>query len=145
MIAKSRMENLYREIEGLQQINLSLAEQGILSFLKEEARKEEELILEFEKDISEKKWNESLVSFFQLSQRTNLIFSFLVQPAVISSFSSSKIAEIAQDLVDCLSAIIAEAVISLKNNMKNLGIESITSSLNSNPPTINISIVIKNA
>ncbi|AWR94625.1 hypothetical protein [Acidianus brierleyi] len=145
MIAKTRMENLYREIEGLQQINLSLAEQGILSFLKEQARKEEDLILEFEKNISEKKWDESLISFFQLGQRTNLIFSYLVQPAVISSLSSSKIAEIAQDLVDCLSTTIAEAVISLKNNMKNIGIESITSSLNSNPPSINISLVLKSA
>ncbi len=145
MIAKNRMENLYQEIEGLQQVNLSLAEQGILLFLKEEAKKEENLILEFEKNISEKKWDDSLVSFFQLAQRTNLIFSYLVQPAVISSLSSSKIAKIAQDLVDCLSVTIAEAVISLKNNMKSLGIESITSSLNSNPPTINVSIVLKNA
>jgi hypothetical protein len=145
MIAKNRMYNLYQEIEGLQQINLSLAEQGILSFLKEQAKKEEDLITEFEKDISEKKWDESLVSFFQLSQRTNLIFSYLVQPAVISSLSSSKIAEIAQELVDCLSITIAEAIIALKNNMKNIGIESITASLNANPPSINISMVLKNA
>ncbi|MEW9491976.1 MAG: hypothetical protein TQ35_0007245 [Candidatus Aramenus sulfurataquae] len=145
MIAKNRMAKLYEEIEKVQKGNLSITEQGILNFLKDQIKMEEDVLSQFEKNYSENKSNEAITSFMTLVQRANVMFYYLVQPTVLSSFTSGKMEGLVQELIDALTFAVSEATMMIKSMSKGLGIDSLTVSLNSNPPSISVSMVFKSA
>ncbi|MBW9141400.1 MAG: hypothetical protein K1T65_06900 [Candidatus Aramenus sp.] len=145
MIAKNRMAKLYEEIEKVQKGNLSITEQGILNFLKDQIKMEEDVLSQFEKNCSENKSSEAITSFMTLVQRANVMFYYLVQPTVLSSFTSGKMEGLVQELIDALTFAVSEATMMIKSMSKGLGIDSLTVSLNSNPPSISVSMVFKSA
>ncbi|EWG08205.1 MAG: hypothetical protein ASUL_01085 [Candidatus Aramenus sulfurataquae] len=145
MIAKNRMAKLYEEIEKVQKGNLSITEQGILNFLKDQIKMEEDVLSQFEKNYSENKSSEAITSFMTLVQRANVMFYYLVQPTVLSSFTSGKMEGLVQELIDALTFAVSEATMMIKSMSKGLGIDSLTVSLNSNPPSISVSMVFKSA
>nr|MCL7344372.1 hypothetical protein [Candidatus Aramenus sulfurataquae] len=139
------MAKLYEEIEKVQKGNLSITEQGILNFLKDQIKMEEDVLSQFEKNYSENKSNEAITSFMTLVQRANVMFYYLVQPTVLSSFTSGKMEGLVQELIDALTFAVSEATMMIKSMSKGLGIDSLTVSLNSNPPSISVSMVFKSA
>ncbi|MCI2415112.1 MAG: hypothetical protein MPF33_07735 [Candidatus Aramenus sp.] len=139
------MTKLYEEIEKVQKGNLSITEQGILNFLKDQIKMEEGVLSEFEKNCSENRSNEAITSFMTLVQRANVMFYYLVQPTVLSSFTSGKMEGLVQELIDALTFAVSEATMMIKSMSKGLGIDSLTVSLNSNPPSISVSMVFKSA
>ncbi|MCY0882761.1 MAG: hypothetical protein OWQ50_02910, partial [Acidianus infernus] len=68
-----------------------------------------------------------------------------MQPSVLSMLSNEKFSKIVQDLLDCISQIISDVVLTFKHNMKQFGLESVNVNIASNPPSISISLAIKNA
>jgi hypothetical protein len=70
MIAKDKISSLREELNNLSETNLSIAEQGILQFIKEQVDKEEELVSNFDKSTSENNYDKAISDFFQLIQRT---------------------------------------------------------------------------
>jgi hypothetical protein len=145
MIAKDKISSLRRELNNLSETNLSIAEQGILQFIKEQVDKEEELVSNFDKSTSENNYDKAISDFFQLIQRTNLMYAYIMQPSVLSMLSNEKFSKIVQDLLDCISQIISDVVLTFKNNMKQFGLDSVNVNITSNPPSISISLAIKNA
>ncbi len=145
MIAKNKMTKLYEEIEDAQKANLSITEQGILNFLKDQIKTEESVLSEFEKSVSENRLNDAITSYATLVQGANVIFYYLVQPTVLSTFTSAKMAGLIKELIDTLTLIVSEATMVIKSMAKSLGIDSLTVSLNSNPPSISVSMVFKSA
>ncbi|ARM75654.1 hypothetical protein [Acidianus manzaensis] len=145
MISKEKISSIRKELDTLSESNLSVAEQGILSFLKEQVEKEENLLSEFENNINQKNYNDALTSFFQLIQRTNMMYVYVIQPSILSMLSNERISKIIQDTIDCIAQIISDIVILFKNNMKDFGLESLNININSNPPSISLSLAIKNA
>ena len=145
MIAKDKITSLREELNSLSETSLSIAEQGILQFIKEQIDKEEELVNNFDKSTSEQNYDKAISDFFQLIQRTNLMYAYIMQPSVISMLSNEKFSKIVQDLVDCISQIISDVVLTFKHNIKQFGLESVSVNISSNPPSIGISLAIKNA
>ncbi|MUM64789.1 hypothetical protein D1867_05920 [Acidianus infernus] len=145
MIAKDKISSLREELNNLSETNLSIAEQGILQFIKEQIDKEEELVSNFDKSTSENNYDKAVSDFFQLIQRTNLMYAYIMQPSVLSMLSNEKFSKIVQDLLDCISQIISDVVLTFKHNMKQFGLESVNVNITSNPPSISISLAIKNA
>lgn len=68
-----------------------------------------------------------------------------MQPSVISSLMSGKIWEIAEKVLERISDLMGEVIVMLRRNLKDMGVESLSVSLNSSPPSFNVSIVMKNA
>lgn len=145
MIAKDKISSLREELNNLSETNLSIAEQGILQFIKEQVDKEEELVSNFDKSTSENNYDKAISDFFQLIQRTNLMYAYIMQPSVLSMLSNEKFSKIVQDLLDCISQIISDVVLIFKHNMKQFGLDSVNVNITSNPPSISISLAIKNA
>ncbi|EZQ02096.1 MULTISPECIES: hypothetical protein [Acidianus] len=145
MATKEKLVTVKREIGDLRSNALSVTEQNILDFIENQVNKEDELFNAFEQSVNEKKFNEALILFFQVIQRTNLMYSYIFQPNIISMLANAKIATVVQDLIDCLSEIVADVVATIKANIKEMGLESISVTMLSNPPSINITLGIKNA
>ncbi|AWR97011.1 hypothetical protein DFR86_05175 [Acidianus sulfidivorans JP7] len=143
MISKEKISSIRKELDSLSESNLSVAEQGILSFLKEQIEKEENLLSEFENNINQKNYGDALTSFFQLIQRTNMMYTYVIQPSILAMLSNERISKLIQDTIDCIAQIISDIVILFKNNMKEMGLESLNININSNPPAISLSLAIK--
>lgn len=145
MNSKEKISLIKQELDKLTGIKLSVAEQGIVAFVKEQVEKEELLITEFENMISQKNFNGAFSPFFQLIQRTNLTYAYLIQPSILAMLSDERISKLILEVIDCFAQIVSDVIILLKDNLKQMGIESITVNINSNPPSINISMAIKSA
>lgn len=145
MISKEKISLIRKELDKISETKLSVAEQGIVFFLKEQIEKEESLLSDFETMINQKNFSSALNSFFQLIQRTNLMYAYLIQPSILAMLSNEKISKLIQDVIDCVAQIVSDIVILFRDNLKQIGLESITVNINSNPPAINISLAIKSA
>jgi len=137
------LEELKKKIEEIPETSLSLQEQNIIKFIKRELEKELELFIKTEKNFEDKKWEGILSNLFQILQRTNAIFWFLLRPEVSSTLVGSKIVGVIDDLVNVLSYSVSEIIIRIKANMKEIGIESLTVNISATPPSITVSLTMK--
>jgi len=131
------------ELNKINESELGINELDLLRFLKNQLSKSKSLFESFSKSIDEKRWDDVLSYTFQISQRVNSIFGYLVQPAVFSMISRSKLSENIENIIDSLAFSVSEMIIVLKQNNKSLGIDTITVNMSSNPPSMSISVVIK--
>lgn len=143
MKAVERLDNTMVELNKINESELGINELDLLRFLKNQLSKSKSLFESFSKSIDEKRWDDVLSYTFQISQRVNSIFGYLVQPAVFSIISKSKLSENIENIIDSLAFSISEMIIVLKQNNKSLGIDTITINMSSNPPSMSISVVIK--
>ncbi|MCH4815400.1 MAG: hypothetical protein QXY87_06775 [Saccharolobus sp.] len=143
MKAVERLDNTMAELNKINESELGINELDLLRFLKNQLSKSKSLFESFSKSIDEKRWDDVLSYTFQISQRVNSIFGYLVQPAVFSMISRSKLSENIENIIDSLAFSISEMIIALKQNNKSLGIDTITVNMSSNPPSMSISVVIK--
>ncbi|ADB85895.1 hypothetical protein [Saccharolobus islandicus] len=143
MKAVERLDNTMAELNKINESELGINELDLLRFLKNQLSKSKSLFESFSKSIDEKRWDDVLSYTFQISQRVNSIFGYLVQPAVFSMISRSKLSENIENIIDSLAFSISEMIIVLKQNNKSLGIDTITVNMSSNPPSMSISVVIK--
>ncbi|QGA53447.1 hypothetical protein GFS03_02010 [Sulfolobus sp. E5-1-F] len=143
MKAVERLNNTLAELNKINESELGINELDLLRFLKNQLSKSKSLFEYFSKSIDEKRWDDVLSYTFQISQRVNSIFGYLVQPAVFSIVSRSKLSENIENIIDSLAFSISEMIIALKQNNKSLGIDTITVNMSSNPPSMSISVVIK--
>ncbi|MEM1626504.1 MAG: hypothetical protein QXV69_04380 [Sulfolobaceae archaeon] len=137
------LEELKRKVDEIPETSLSLQEQNIMKFLKRELEKELELFIQTEKNFEEKKWEGLLSNLFQILQRTNAIYWFLLRPEVSSTLVGSKIAGIIDEIVNILSYSVSEIIMKIKLNIKEIGIDSITINISATPPSITLSITMK--
>ncbi|ACP34247.1 conserved hypothetical protein [Sulfolobus islandicus L.S.2.15] len=143
MKAVERLDNTMVELNKINESELGINELDLLRFLKNQLSKSKSLFESFSKSIDEKRWDDVLSYTFQISQRVNSIFGYLVQPAVFSMISRSKLSENIENIIDSLAFSVSEMIIVLKQNNKSLGIDTITVNMSSNPPSMSISVVIK--
>ncbi|ACP36985.1 conserved hypothetical protein [Sulfolobus islandicus Y.G.57.14] len=143
MKAVERLDNTMAELNKINESELGINELDLLRFLKNQLSKSKSLFESFSKSIDEKRWDDVLSYTFQISQRVNSIFGYLVQPAVFSMISRSKLSENIENIIDSLAFSVSEMIIVLKQNNKSLGIDTITVNMSSNPPSMSISVVIK--
>jgi hypothetical protein len=143
MTSKGRIEELISSLEGTTAVGLSVAEQGIVNFVKLELKKMSLHLTHFNREMTEGRWDNALVAFLTMVQKANLLYSYLMQPSVLSTLVTSRIGETAEETLDTISLTLGEALTRLKGKQKEMGIESISANLNSSPPSFNISIVMK--
>jgi hypothetical protein len=143
MEAVKLLEDTKLKIESISEAGLSFHEQEIIKFLKKELNKELILIYNFNKNFDVKRWEHVISNFFQLLQRTNIIYSFIMRPEIMTTLMNSKIYDIVDEVVTILSYSVNEAIMKIKSNLKEIGIESITVNISANPPSITISMVMK--
>lgn len=144
MSSKGRINELLSNLEATTTLSLSVAEQGIVNFMKLELKKMSLHLTQFDKEMTEGRWDSALVAFLIMVQKANLLYSYLMQPTVLSTLVTSRIGETAEETLDAISFTLGEALTKLKARQKEMGIESISANLNSSPPSFNISLVMKN-
>ncbi|AWR99656.1 hypothetical protein [Metallosphaera hakonensis] len=145
MKSKEKIGEVLSSMESMNYTGLSVAEQGILTFTKAQLKKILESADSLEQGVDSKSWDDVIVNFLNTVQRVNLLYAYLMQPSVISSLMSGKIWEIAEKVLERISDLMGEVIVMLRRNLKDMGVESLSVSLNSSPPSFNVSIVMKNA
>jgi len=144
MNAIERLDECINELYySVNESELSINEMDLLKFLRGQIIKSKSLLEIFSKSVNEKRWDDVLSSTFQLLQRANSIFGYLVQPTILSLVSKSKLSAIIENVIDSLAFAISEMIVVLKQNNKMIGIDSITVNIASNPPSVSVSVVIK--
>ncbi|WP_338603781.1 hypothetical protein V6M85_05040 [Sulfolobus tengchongensis] len=143
MKAVERLNETIDELNKINESELSINELDLLKFLKNQLLKSKTLFESFSKNVDEKRWDDVLSYTFQILQRINSIFGYLVQPTILSMISRSKLSAMVENIIDTLAFSASEMIVVLKQNNKSLGIDSITVNIGSNPPSISISVVIK--
>jgi hypothetical protein len=137
-------DNLIKKLDELSATSLSFNENEVVKFLKAETKKQRDLLKKFEDSISSQKWDEALASFILLTQRINIIFIYIFQPANISLLTTeSKVSPYIEEYISLASLVISSGVLELRPNLKKIGVESINASISANPPSINLSMVVK--
>ncbi|ABP96219.1 MULTISPECIES: hypothetical protein [Metallosphaera] len=145
MKSTTRIGEILSNLEKTSFTGLSVAEQGIVSFTRAQLKKIIELAEKFEKGIEVKNWDEAIVSFLSSVQRVNLLYAYLMQPSVLSSLLSGKIWDMVESVLEGMSELMGEFVVTLRKNLKEMNMDNISVSMNSSPPSFNISLVMKNA
>ncbi|QKQ99676.1 hypothetical protein GWK48_04070 [Metallosphaera tengchongensis] len=143
MESKEKVKELLNNLDKIGGIGLSVAEQGIIAFSKMQLKKILESVEKFENSIKDKNWDQSIVSLIGTVEKVNILYAYLMQPSVLSSLMSSKVGEIAESSLDVLTDLMGEAITTMKRNLKEMGLETLSVSMNSSPPTFNISLSIK--
>ncbi|QGR19947.1 hypothetical protein [Stygiolobus azoricus] len=137
-------DNLIKKLDELSATSLSFNENEVVKFLRAETKKQRDLLKKFEDSISSQKWDEALASFILLTQRINIIFIYIFQPANISLLTTeSKVSPYLEEYISLASLIISSGVLELRPNLKKIGVESINVSIATNPPSVNLSMVVK--
>ena len=141
--ARNTFEDLIRKLENTSEAGLSFNEAEILKFLKVETKKQLDIFNKLEESIKEQKWGEALSNLLILVERINVSLLFLMQPTNYSILVSSKISSLFEEYLSVISQSISYSLLELRPNLKKIGIESITATVSANPPSINISMVVK--
>ncbi|BCU69492.1 hypothetical protein [Stygiolobus caldivivus] len=137
-------DNLIKKLDELSSTSLSFNENEVVKFLKTETKKQRDLLKQFEDSISAQKWDEALASFILLTQRVNIIFIYIFQPANISLLTSdSKVSPYIEEYLSLASLVISSSILELRPNLKKIGVESINASISANPPSLSVSMVVK--
>lgn len=140
---RNAYEDLIKKLENTNEAGLSFNEAEILRFLKAESKKQLDIFKKFEENIKEQKWSEALSNFLILIERINVALLFLMQPTNYSILVNSKISDLFEEYLSIISLCVSNSLLELRPNLKKIGIESITASVSANPPSINISMVVK--
>ncbi|BCS91774.1 hypothetical protein L3N51_00819 [Metallosphaera sp. J1] len=145
MKSTTKIGEILSNLEKTSFTGLSVAEQGIVSFTRAQLKKIMELAERFEKGIEAKNWDDAIVNFLSSVQRVNLLYAYLMQPSVLSSLLSGKIWDMVESVLEGMSELMGEFIVTLRKNLKDMNMENISVSMNSSPPSFNISLVMKNA
>ncbi|BAB67356.1 hypothetical protein [Sulfurisphaera tokodaii] len=140
---RNLFEDLIKKLETISEAGLSFNEAEILKFLKAESKKQLEIFDKLENSIKLQNWNEAISNFLILVERINVSLLFLLQPTNYSTLVNSRISSLFEEYLSIISLYVSSSLLQLRPNLKKIGIESITASISSNPPSINISMVIK--
>jgi len=136
-------EDFIKKLENTNEAGLGFNEAEILRFLKAEGKKQLDIFNKLEESIKEQKWSEALSNLLILVERINVSLLFLMQPTNYSVLVSSKISSLFEEYLSIVSLYISYSLLELRPNLKKIGIESITATVSANPPSISISMVVK--
>ncbi len=104
-------DNLIKKLDELSATSLSFNENEVVKFLKAETKKQRDLLKKFEDSISSQKWDEALASFILLTQRINIIFIYIFQPANISLLTTdSKVSPYIEEYISLASLVISSGI-----------------------------------
>jgi hypothetical protein len=138
-------EGIIKRLSETSEAGLSFNEIEALKFLREETRKQAEIYKAFTDGINSKKWDLAISNFILFTQRVNMVLLYLLQPTNVSLLVGSKISNLIEEYLSTVSLSLSSSLLLLRPYLKEMGIESITASLSSNPPSLNVSMVIKSA
>lgn len=140
---RNLFEDLIKKVESTSEAGLSFNEAELLKFLKVESKKQLEIFDKLDNSIKSQNWSEAISNFLILVERINVSLLFLMQPTNYSSLVNSRISSLFEEYLNVVSLYISSSLLELRPNLKKIGIESITASISANPPSVNISMVIK--
>ncbi|AHC50666.1 hypothetical protein SUSAZ_00755 [Sulfolobus acidocaldarius SUSAZ] len=140
---KTGFENLTKKLDEISEAGLSFNEAELIRFLRSEVKKQKSLLDSFNEALDSQRWEEALSSFLLFTQRVNVVFIYLFQPTHISLLTGSKISSLLEEYLSATSLSISMSLLKLRPHLKKIGVESITTSILSNPPSLNFSMVIK--
>ncbi|MBP1358139.1 MAG: hypothetical protein JZD40_06625 [Sulfolobus sp.] len=143
MESLTKVQSLSEKLNSIKEAGLSFNEIQLLKMLKIVVKKQEELLNNVKKAINGKRWSEVLGTALQLIQRCNMVMVYVMQPTIIGSINDPSLYESIDTLVETSTSCISELVTLLKHNSKDLGIESITMNLITNPLSVSVSITFK--
>lgn len=140
---RSLFEDLIKKLDSTNEAGLSFNEAEVLKFLRAESKKQLEIYSKLEDQLNSQNWDEALSNFLILIERINISLLFLMQPTNYSTIINSRIADIYEEYLSVISLLISSSLLKLRPNLKKIGVESINLSVSANPPSINLSMVIK--
>ncbi|AEB94319.1 MULTISPECIES: hypothetical protein [Metallosphaera] len=143
MKSLERMKEVSNQLDSMSYTGLSVAEQGMMSFLKVQLRRILESAQRLQANLDQKSWEEVLVNFMATVQRANLLYAYLMQPSVLSTVMSGKVWEVSETVLEAIFDLMAESISIMRRSLKEMNIDSLTLSLNSSPPSFNISVAMK--
>ncbi|MCY0849533.1 hypothetical protein [Sulfuracidifex metallicus] len=143
MKAETKFDEVYEQLNSIRENELSFNEVDTVRFVKSQIQKIKGNISEIEKASQDKRWEEMLANFFQLLEKINVINIYLMQPTSLSMLMKEKISGVIENLIASISYSVAEATLLIKENAKEIGIESINVSVSGTPATINVSLSMK--
>ncbi|MEL9969339.1 MAG: hypothetical protein QXR57_02480 [Metallosphaera sp.] len=143
MKSLERMKEVSNQLDSMSYTGLSVAEQGMMSFLKVQLRRILESAQRLQANLDQKSWEEVLVNFMATVQRANLLYAYLMQPSVLSTVMSGKVWEVSETVIEAIFDLMAESISIMRRSLKEMNIDSLTLSLNSSPPSFNISVAMK--
>jgi hypothetical protein len=143
MKAETKFDEVYEQLNSIRENELSFNEVDTVRFVKSQIQKIKGNLSEIENASHDKRWEEMLANFFQLLEKINVINIYLMQPTSLSMLMKEKISGIIENLIASISYSVAEATLLIKENAKEIGIESINVSISGTPATINVSLSMK--
>ncbi|MCY0859178.1 MAG: hypothetical protein OWQ54_01980 [Sulfolobaceae archaeon] len=143
MQSLTKVQGVFERLNSIKEAGLTINEQQLLKFLKSLVKKQEELLNSLQKAVDQKNWEEVLSLSLQLTQRCNAILAYSMQPTVLGSIMDTSLYQIIDEIMETSASCIAEVVMLLKKNFKEIGIDSITMNLITNPLSVNLSITLK--
>ncbi|MBP1358206.1 MAG: hypothetical protein JZD40_06960 [Sulfolobus sp.] len=136
-------QDLIRKLENVSEAGLGFNESEILKFLRAESKKQYEVYIRLKENIKAEKWAEALSNLLILVERINVSLLFLMQPTNYSALLNSKISDLFEEYLSIVSLYVSYSLLELRPNLKKIGIDNITASISANPPSISISMVVK--
>ncbi|BBD73768.1 hypothetical protein HS1genome_2157 [Sulfodiicoccus acidiphilus] len=133
------------QLEGINRTGLTMPESELLKYVEREWRTSMQLVERFNKDMGERRWFRAISAFLQLLQRANAAYSYLYQPTTVASLNNERVANIVNDVLGVLTDTVTRCVEEIKSSSKDMGVESVTLATSSFPPTLSVSVVVKNA
>jgi len=143
MKAETKFDEVYEQLNSIRENELSFNEVDTVRFVKSQIQKIKGNLSEIENASQNKRWEEMLANFLQLLEKINVINIYLMQPTSLSMLMKEKISGIIENLIASISYSVAEATLLIKENAKEIGIESINVSISGTPATINVSLSMK--
>ncbi|WOE50188.1 hypothetical protein RQ359_001696 [Sulfuracidifex metallicus DSM 6482 = JCM 9184] len=143
MKAETKFDEVYEQLNSIKENELSFNEVDTVRFVKSQIQKMKGNLSEIENASQDKRWEDMLANFFQLLEKINIINIYLLQPTSLSMLMKEKISGIIENLIASISYSVAEATLLIKENAKEIGIESINVSVSGTPATINVSLSMK--
>ncbi|MUN29298.1 hypothetical protein [Sulfuracidifex metallicus] len=143
MKAETKFDEVYEQLNSIRENELSFNEVDTVRFVKSQIQKMKGNLSEIENASQDKRWEDMLANFFQLLEKINIINIYLLQPTSLSMLMKEKISGIIENLIASISYSVAEATLLIKENAKEIGIESINVSVSGTPATINVSLSMK--
>ncbi|BCU66929.1 hypothetical protein HS7_03660 [Sulfolobales archaeon HS-7] len=145
MNSKAKLSVLLQNINDLEKRPLSVQEGEILKYLSRELKRFSEIIDSFDDKVREKAWNDVISSVSLIVTKANMLTISAFQPTLTSTIKSEEIFELMDSLLDFCTGLIGEIVAIVKSNMKDMGLDSITFTVNQTMLTVNVSMVFKGA
>jgi hypothetical protein len=138
-------KSVLTQMEGTNRTGLSMPERELLNYVEREWKVAMRLVERANREMEAKRWFDAISAFFQLLQRANAAYSYLFQPSLLSTVNNDSVKETVNRVLGVLTDTVIGFVQELKASSKEIGLESVTLSTSAFPPTLNVSVVVKNA